>query len=60
MITRFTLQFEGCFTLTDTDLRKIVDVLNDRYQGGTFRIDAQSVKRDECWCERGCCRCGRD
>lgn len=52
MITRFTLVFDGCFTLTDTDMRKIVDILNDRYQGGTFRIDAQSVKRDDCWCRR--------
>lgn len=49
MITRFTLQFEGCFTLTDTDMRKIVDILNDRYMGGTFRIDAQSIKRDSYW-----------
>lgn len=44
MITRFTLVFEGLYGLTDTDMRKIVDMLNDRYAGGSFRIDAQSIK----------------
>lgn len=44
MVTRFTLVFEGLYGLTDTDMRKIVDILNDRYAGGSFRIDAQSIK----------------
>ena len=60
MITRFTLQFEGCYTLSDKDMDWIVDKLNDSFNGGSFRVDAQSVKRDSCWCESGCCRCGRD
>lgn len=54
-ITKLTLQFEGCFTLTDYDISKIIDMLNDRYSGGHFSVaDQKSVCG--CWhCDR--CEC---
>lgn len=55
-ITKLTLQFEGCFTLTDYDISKIIDMLNDRYSGGHFSVaDQKSVCG--CW---HCDRCERD
>ena len=45
MITRFTLQFEGCYELTDADITHIVEKLNDMFSGGTFKVDAMSINK---------------
>ncbi len=48
MITRFTLQFEGCYELTDSDISKIAMKCGE-YIFKTMQVKKGSV---EVWCSQ--------